>query len=136
MVSYTQKSHLATMLATKLKASMESRGFTVWLDTTMQDKSEDAMQEAVENSMVVLAIITGDTEIQNDPNAYLNRPFCQAELRWAKKAKIHLQPVIHSDDKTKIGKFIEMAPDDLKHIGGIDFVDVPAVPLNPRFSSN
>ena len=34
------------------------------------------------------------------------------------------QPVVHLNDKTRIGTFIGMAPDDLKKIGGIDFVDL------------
>ena len=90
----------------------------------MDDMSEAAMQEAVENSHAVLAVITGDgTE---DENAYLNRPFCLKELRWAFEKGTHVQPIVHQKDKERIGEFIKMAPADLKRIGSIDFVD-----LNP-----
>ena len=90
----------------------------------MNDKSEEAMQEAVENSHAVLAVMTGDGE--GDENAYLSRDFCLKELRWAFNKGTHVQPVVHLKDKERIGEFIKMAPDDLKRIGSIDFVD-----LNP-----
>ena len=82
--------------------------------------SEEAMQEAVENSHAVLAVMTGDGE--DDENAYLNRAFCLKELRWAFEKGTHVQPVVHLEDKKRIGEFIKMAPDDLKRIGSIDFV--------------
>ena len=90
----------------------------------MYDKGEEAMQEAVENSHVVLAVITGDGP--DDENAYLNRPFCLKELRWAFEKGTHVQPVVDLEDKKRIGEFTKMAPADLKRIGSIDFVD-----LNP-----
>ena len=80
------------------------------------------MEEAVNNSMVMLAVITGDGP--DDVNAYFNRPFCVSEVRWRLVAGKHLQPVVHADDKTRIGEFVGTAPDDLKKIGGIDFVDL------------
>ena len=46
------------------------------------------------------------------------------ELRWRFAADTHLQPIVHLQDKTRIGEFVGMAPDDLKKIGGIDFVDL------------
>ena len=90
----------------------------------MNNKSEEAMQEAVENSHAVLAVMTGDGP--DDEDAYLNRPFCLKELRWAFEKGTHVQPVVHQKDKERIGEFIKMAPADLKRIGTIDFVD-----LNP-----
>ena len=90
----------------------------------MDNKSEDAMQEAVENSHAVLAVMTGNGP--DDEDAYLNRPFCLKELRWAFEKGTHVQPVVHLEDKKRIGEFIKMAPADLKRIGSIDFVD-----LNP-----
>ena len=90
----------------------------------MDNKSEEAMQEAVENSHVVLAVMTGDGP--DDEAAYLNRSFCLKELRWAFEKGRHVQPVVHQKDKERIGEFIKMAPADLKRIGSIDFVD-----LNP-----
>ena len=90
----------------------------------MNNKGEEAMQEAVENSHAVLAVMTGDGP--DDEFAYLNRDFCLKELRWAFMKGTHVQPVVHQKDKERIGEFIEMAPADLKRIGSIDFVD-----LNP-----
>ena len=90
----------------------------------MDNKGEDAMQEAVENSHAVLAVMTGDGP--DDDDAYLNRPFCLKELRWAFEKGTHVQPVVHQKDKERIVEFIKMAPADLKRIGSIDFVD-----LNP-----
>ena len=90
----------------------------------MNNKSEEAMQEAVENSHAVLAVMTGGGP--DDKDAYLNRSFCLKELRWAFEKGTHVQPVVHQKDKERIGKFIKMAPADLKRIGSIDFVD-----LNP-----
>ena len=90
----------------------------------MNNKSEEAMQEAVENSHAVLAVMTGDGP--KDENAYLRRDFCLKELRWAFNKGTHVQPVVHLKDKDRIGEFIKMAPANLKRIGSIDFVD-----LNP-----
>ena len=94
----------------------------------MNNKSVEAMQEAVENSLVVLAVITGDGpgDGPDDKNAYLSRDFCLQELRWAFKKGTHVQPVVDLEDKKRIGEFTKMAPADLKRIGSIDFVD-----LNP-----
>ena len=86
----------------------------------MHNKGVEAMQEAVENSHAVLAVMTGDGP--DDKGAYLNRPFCLKELRWAFEKGTHVQPVVHLEDKKRISEFIEMAPDDLKRIGSIDFV--------------
>jgi hypothetical protein len=86
----------------------------------MDDMSEAAMQEAVENSHAVLAVMTGDGP--DDEIAYLKRSFCLKELRWAFEKGTHVQPVVHQKDKERISEFIEMAPDDLKRIGSIDFV--------------
>ena len=96
----------------------------------MDNKSEDAMQEAVENSHAVLAVMTGDGP--DDEGAYLKRPFCLKELRWAFEKGTHVQPVVHQKDKERIGMFIKMAPADLsKRIGAIDFVDL--IPSNKRY---
>ena len=128
MISYTQRSDRATVLARELRTSLQTRGCSTWLDVDMQDKSEAAMQEAVQNSSCVLAVITGDGP--DDPNAYLNRDFCRSELRWAFAAEKHLQPVVHMDDKKRIGEFIAMAPEDFdgmnlqELIGSKDFVDL------------
>ena len=46
------------------------------------------------------------------------------ELKWTFAAGKHVQPVIRMDDKSNIGKFIAMAPGELKCLGSIDFVDM------------
>ena len=119
MISYTQRSDRAQVLAHGLRTSLQAMGFTVWLDIDMEDKSEAAMKEAVEHSRVLVAVVTGQGP--NDENAYLNRAFCQNELRWAAAAKTHVRPVVHVDDKKRIGEFISMAPEDLKWLGSVDF---------------
>ena len=59
MISYTQKNTKAQLLVQKLYSSLLDRGFTVWLDIEMDAKGVPAMKEGVENSMVILAVITG-----------------------------------------------------------------------------
>ena len=56
-------------------------------------------------------------------NGYFERPFCLNELRWAKAAGTYIQPIVDSTDKSRIGEFLGMAPDDLKDLGSVDFVD-------------
>ena len=41
MVSYTQRSDRASMLATKIAAGFKQCGLTVWFDVDMKDKSEE-----------------------------------------------------------------------------------------------
>ena len=124
MISYTQRSDRAVALATKLEKDLADRGYSIWLDVNMSDKSEAAMKEAVEQSMVVIAVITGGTPKLDDDNAYLKRPFCLSELRWAFDAKKHVQPLVSMEDKDNISAFIQMAPVDLQRIGSIDFIDL------------
>ena len=45
---------------------------------------------------------------------------CVQELRWAVQYNVPIQPVVRAEDKKKIGDFIQMAPEDLKFLGGID----------------
>ena len=82
------------------------------------------------NCCEVLAIITGPTvnpdQPDDDPtsNAYFSRPYCVKELRWALEDEVQIQPIVRHEDKTHIGELVASAPDDLKIIGGIDFVDL------------
>ena len=55
---------------------------------------------------------------------YFERPFCQSELRWAKAAGKPAQPVVDAADKTRIGEFLGQAPDDLRDLGSIDFIEL------------
>ena len=49
------------------------------------------------------------------------RPFCLKELRWATEAGVHIQPVVAAEDKEKIGQFFPMIPEDLQHLGGVNW---------------
>jgi hypothetical protein len=48
---------------------MEKKGYKCWLDVMMPKQDRDAMREGVENSEIVLAIITGgdDTKLRCTP---------------------------------------------------------------------
>eukprot|EP00966_Prymnesium_polylepis_P246703 5705910-Prymnesium_polylepis.2 len=123
MISYTQKSPLARLLAEKLYHAFRERQKTVWLDVYMNDKSEAAMKEAVESAGFVLCVVTG-VEGEGASTAYFEREFCLKELRWAVASSKCIQPVIDMADKPRIGELISMAPADLRWLGGIDWVDL------------
>ena len=121
MISYTQKNQMAARLAVSLYYKMREMGFNVWLDVKADDKSEAAMQKNVEGAKFVIAIISDGAGVEG--NGYFERPFCLKELRWAKTAGKYVQPIVDSTDKSRIGEFLGMAPDDLKDLGSVDFVD-------------
>ena len=70
----------------------------------------------------VIAIISDGAGVAG--NAYFERDFCLKELRWAKAAGRYIQPVVDGADKGRIGEFLGMAPDDLRDLGSVDFVDL------------
>lgn len=124
-------------LAEKMKNWLKEKGLTVWLDVCMTDRSEAAMKEGVKNSRCVIAIITGPHCDQNvirehrasfsdyaENNSYFRRDFCLKELRWAKAFDVHIQPVMDIDDKKNVGEFLGQAPEDLKFLGGTDWIDL------------
>ena len=124
MISYTQQNGHAKALALKLYSSLHhEQKKSVWFDVQMEDKSEAAMKEAVEHSSTVIALVSGAEE-SKPGTAYLEREFCLKELRWAFAAGKNILPIVDAKDKDDIGKFIGMAPADLKEIGNIDFVDL------------
>ena len=129
-ISHTQRNGHATALASKLHATLASKGFSSWLDVNMSDKSEAAMREGVVRSKCVIAIVTGPCKNPDRPgdpeekNAYFARDYCCAELRWALEAGVPIQPVVRAEDKQRIGEFKDGAPDDLKDLFNIDFVDL------------
>ena len=118
-----QRDGHAAKLATKLYFALQQRGLTAWLDVEMSDRSEAAMKEAVEGSGAVLAIVSGRID-GKEGTGYFERPFCQSELRWAKAAGKPVQPVVDAADKTRIGEFLGQAPDDLRDLGSIDFIEL------------
>lgn len=120
-ISHTQRNDGAKLLAAELYASLKELGHSVWFDVKMKDRSAAAMEEGVRKSKCVVAIITKGPGQDDD---YFRRDFCLTELRWAVGAEVHIQPVINIDDKKKIGEFMAGAPEDLKHLGGVDFKEL------------
>ena len=68
-LSHTQQNGDAKTLASTLFYEMKDRGYQCWLDVMMPKQDGDAMREGVENSEIVLAIITGgdDTKLRCTP---------------------------------------------------------------------
>ena len=68
-LSHTQQNGDAKTLASTFFYEMKDRGYKCWLDVQMPKQDMDAMQEGVENSEIVLAIITGgdDTKMRCTP---------------------------------------------------------------------
>ena len=127
-ISHTQRNANAKLLASELFSSLKEHGITAWLDVKMKKRDERAMREGVRNSTICVAIISdGDGA---DDTAYFKRDFCLKELRWAVEAGIFVQPVIDIDDKKRIGEFMHQAPEDLKFLGGIDFLELYRVSID------
>ena len=82
------------------------------------------MEKAVTTADCVIALVTGSDG--GEGTAYFERYYCLQELRWAaeKDPPVYIQPVISWADKTRIGEFIAQAPDDLKILGKVDFIDL------------
>eukprot|EP00240_Pyramimonas_obovata_P016210 CAMPEP_0118935886 /NCGR_PEP_ID=MMETSP1169-20130426/15885_1 /TAXON_ID=36882 /ORGANISM="Pyramimonas obovata, Strain CCMP722" /LENGTH=269 /DNA_ID=CAMNT_0006878961 /DNA_START=142 /DNA_END=954 /DNA_ORIENTATION=+ len=121
-ISHTQRNDAAVALAEKLYASLKERGKKVWLDVNMKRRDEAAMEEGVRNSGCVIAVITDGDGVPG--NAYFERPFCLKELRWGMESRKYIQPVIRDADKQRVGEFMGGAPDDLKFLGSVDFIDM------------
>ena len=73
------------------------------------------MEEGVRGSEKFIAIVSGK---------YFERPFCLKELRWARDAGKAVVPCVDRDDKKSIGEFLRTCPEDLRAVGGIDFVAI------------
>lgn len=102
--------------------TLKDQGITAWLDVKMNKRDEAAMKEGVQNSTMCVAIISdGDGTYGT---AYFQRDFCLKELRWAVEAGVFIQPVIDIDDKTRIGEFMKQAPEDLKSLQNINFLEL------------
>ena len=130
-ISYTQRNPISVALGEKLSSTLVAYGKRVWFDVNMDDKSEDAMQEGVENASCVIAIISGPTLEANDEdgskgrkNAYFSRSFCLKELRWARAKNVPILPVVSDDDKKHISELLATVPEDLRSLGSEDFVDL------------
>jgi len=73
------------------------------------------MERAVKEAKFIIAIIS---------DVYFERAFCLKELRWAIDAKKFIQPVVDTVDKGRIEELINKAPDDLRYLIKVDFVDL------------
>jgi hypothetical protein len=121
-ISHSRRSATAPALAEKLASSFRKRGYLVWLDVDMRDKSEAAMLEGVRGSNFLVAIITDDGP---EGSAYFSREFCVKELRCAVENDVFVQPVVSVYDKVRIGELLNKAADDLRGmLLKIDFKDL------------
>ena len=131
-ISHTQRNPEGKLLALDLHSQCAKLGKTSWLDVKMNNMSMDAMREGVQNSSCVIAVITDSCVTADDnpskggpeQNMYFNRWMCIQELKWAKEAGIPIQPIIRAEDKKKIGDFIQIAPEEFKYLGGVDWKHV------------
>jgi serine/threonine protein kinase len=131
-ISHTQRNPEGKLLALDSHTTLKDRDKSSWLDVKMEKKSVAAMEEGVKNASCVVAIITDScVTSEDDPkkggpeqNAYFNRWMCIQELRWAIQYNVPIQPVVRVEDKKKIGDFIKTAPDDLKFLIDIDWIDL------------
>ena len=103
------------ILAVDIFHEFEKRGLSVWLDVKMDERDEAAMKRGIEGSEKVLVIVT---------ESYFTRPFCLKELRWARDAGRDLVVCMNVLDKERIGEFLGNAPEDLRCIGDINFIDM------------
>ena len=60
MISYTTRNLVSVALAEKIRAGLQERGLSVWMDVWMKNRHPQAMREGVENSDRIIAIISGD----------------------------------------------------------------------------
>jgi hypothetical protein len=116
MISYTQKSSAAKLLAEVIERELQQRGMKVWRDIMMDVCHQDAMKEAVTNSRAVIAVISGAVD-GNDDKAYFKREYCIQELRWAFAANVLIVPVVDATDKDNIGELLKLAPEDFSDLG-------------------
>ena len=128
-IGHTRRNLEAVLLASELYTSLVQLGLTVWLDVKMGDMDELAMQEGVEHSDAMIAVVTGpcinnDSPRDEDPmeNAYFKRDYCVQELRWAQAAGVFIQPVIRNADKGNVQALLQLAPADLRDLSKTEWI--------------
>ena len=110
--SHSRQSPTAPALVEKLTSSLKDLyGWTSWLDVNMKIKTEEAMQEGVENSSIFVAVVSDDGP---PGRAYFDRQFCLKEAYWALEAGVPIQVVISSKDKERIGELLDKCPKSLR----------------------
>ena len=117
-----QRSGDAKTLATELFYEMDKMGYKCWLDVKMPKQDEDAMQNGVEKSECVMAIITGEGDTTE--HRYFQRPFCVKELKWAIAAGKPIVPVVTAEDKPNIGTYIDEGKSKGIDLSACDFQHV------------
>jgi serine/threonine protein kinase/GTPase SAR1 family protein len=123
-ISYTQRNSVSEAIAAHLYGELISRGLSVWLDIKMARRDEQAMQEGVQSSRCVIAIVSGAVDDHSEDTAYFRRDFCLKELRWALEADVVIQPVVAAEDKGQITEFFSLIPADLQHLTGVNWEHV------------
>ena len=118
MISYSQNDVQAKYFSELLYNGLQKKGATVWLDIKMESCDESAMQEAVEHSDMVLAIIS----------AGQNAEFTTMRGLCASTSSIepsHPEPIIPvgADDKTRIGLLIRYGKSRGIDLGGEDLIN-------------
>ncbi len=127
MISYTQRTSVSETLAANINGELSRRGVSVWWDIKMHERDEQAMQEGVQSSSCVIAIVSGPSidpqnpDVPPESNAYFNREFCLKELRWAVEAGVFIQPVVAAEDKRKITEFFSIIPHDLQRLKSVNW---------------
>ena len=83
-----QRNGDAKTLASTLFYELKGKGYQCWLDVMMPKQDGDAMREGVENSEIVLAIITGgdDTKLRCPPVCGSNHRLAEVLHRSATHA--------------------------------------------------
>ena len=116
-----QRNGDAITLATALFYEMEKLGYKCWLDVQMPEQDKDAMQNGVEKSECVIAIITGGDTTEN---RYFQRELCVKELKWAIAAGKPIVPVVTAADKSNIGTYIKEGKSKGIDLSACDFQHV------------
>mmetsp|Transcript_20929 Transcript_20929/g.54415 ORF Transcript_20929/g.54415 Transcript_20929/m.54415 type:complete len:771 (-) Transcript_20929:269-2581(-) len=103
-LSHTQRDPCAKEMAINLYKELSDMGYHVWLDVKMRVKSMDAMEEGVQFSKKVIAIITAGKDFDNH---YFSRWMCRQELVWAMNYGTPVVSVVHAMDKDRVTELLK-----------------------------
>jgi hypothetical protein len=102
-LSHSRRSKTALAIVEVIYAAIKG----TWLDVKMDDMSTEAMKEGVENSMMVVAVITDDGEPGDE---FFSREFCLKELDWARDCNKFILPVCIPEDMHRADELFSKAP--------------------------
>jgi len=115
-LSHTQRDNASMLMASDIRNTMEKKyGLESWMDVEMEDRSEQAMKDGVENSSFFIACITDD-----GTNPYWSRPYCKKEFQWAVDNGKTIIPVIRIEDVSRRDEFMTKMADEGLPIGNYD----------------